>query len=377
MYDESPFLTFWEVSRACELACFHCRASAIPRRDPRELSTAEGFGLLDAIRDLGCRVVVLTGGDPMMRDDLESLVEHGTRIGLSMALTPSATPRVTHARLSKLRDAGLARLAISIDSADPAIHDGYRGVTGSHARSLDILAMARALGLGTQINTTLTRRNVHELDAMAAEFAELAIGMWSVFFVVPTGRASIDLMLGADEVEDVLVRLADLEETAPYAIKTTAAQHYRRVLRQRKQAQHHPSPHDGIGRATRPVGDGQGIVFVSHRGDVSPSGFLPVVLGNVRETPIATLYRDHPTMRVLRDVEALGGKCGACEFKHVCGGSRARAFAVTGDMSAADPACAYVPRGFLGDEQAASTTSAPRRSPCTDSSTSGRSPNAS
>lgn len=344
MYDESPFLTFWEVSRACDLACFHCRASAVARRDPLELTTQEGEQLLRDIRAMGCRVVVLTGGDPMKRHDLEHLVAYGADLGLAMALTPSATPLVTEERLGALRDAGLARLAISIDSADPEVHDGYRGVPGSHARSVGILRHARTLGLGTQINTTLTRRNVHELDAMATAFAPLDIDLWSVFFVVPTGRAKVEDMLDADEVEQVLVRLAELENEVPFAIKTTAAQHYRRVLRQRKQKPNDPSPHDGLTRATRPVGDGQGIVFVSHRGDVSPSGFLPVVLGNVRQTPLPTLYRDHPTMRALRDTDHLRGKCGVCEWKNVCGGSRARAYAVTGDMFESDPACAYQPK---------------------------------
>lgn len=343
MYDESPFITFWETSRACDLACFHCRASAVSRRDPRELDTAGAEALLEQIHESGCRIVVLTGGDPMKRDDLEHIVAHGKRLGLSMALTPSATPLVTDTRLQQLREAGLSRLAISIDSADPEIHDGYRGVHGSHARSLEILASARRLGLGTQINTTVTRRNVHELEAMAEAFGKLDIDLWSVFFVVPTGRASHDVMLDADATEEALERLADLETHANFGIKTTAAQHFRRVLRQRKQKTHHPSPHDGIGRAARPVGDGQGIVFVSHIGDVSPSGFLPVVIGNVRETSLSELYRNHPTMRALRDHSALLGKCGACEWKNLCGGSRARAYAVHGDMLAEDPACSYQP----------------------------------
>ncbi len=341
MYDESPFLTFWETTRACDLACFHCRASAVSCRDPREVDTADTQELLHQIHESGCRVVVLTGGDPMKRGDLAHIVAHGTRLGLSMARTPNATPLVTEERLAQLRDAGLVRLAISIDSATPAVHDGYRGVRGSHARSLEILASARRLGLGTQINTTVTRDNVHELEAMAEAFAPLDIDLWSVFFVVPTGRARLDVMLDAEATERALERLADLELGAPFGIKTTAAQHFRRVLRQRRQNTHHPSPHDGIGRATRPVGDGQGIVFVSHVGDVSPSGFLPMVIGNVRETPLGTLYRDHPTMRALRDHAQLRGKCGACEWKNLCGGARARAFAVHGDALTEDPACAY------------------------------------
>lgn len=347
LFDAAPFMFFWETTRACDLACRHCRACAVPERDANELTTAEGFRLLDEIRAMGCPLVVLTGGDPAKRPDLCALVRHGTDVGLRMALTPSATPLVTSELLEALRDAGLARLAVSLDGARRGTHDAFRGVDGSHARTFAILRTARALGMTTQVNTSISRFNAHELERIAAQIAELDIELWGVFFVVPTGRASAAELLGPDEVESILERLADIAATAPFDVKTTAAPHYRRVLLQRKVGrQNVRGIADGIGRAPRGVNDGQGICFVSHVGDIYPSGFLPLSCGNVRVEGITATYRDRPLFRRLRDPDALGGKCGACEFRKVCGGSRARAYGVHGDPLAEEPSCAYVPRGY-------------------------------
>ncbi len=349
-FDRAPFLVFWETTRACDLVCRHCRACAVPERDPRELSTDEGFRLLDEIHAMGCPLVVLTGGDPAKRPDLVSLVRHGTEIGLRMALTPSATPLITRDLLERLRDAGLARLAVSLDGALRATHDAFRGVDGSHARTFEILRAARELGITTQINTSITRFNRDELDGVAREIAELDIELWAVFFVVPTGRAGAADLLGPDEVEELLVRLAEIAERAPFDVKTTAAPHFRRVLLQRKVSRNEiRGLADGIGRAPRSVNEGQGVCFVSHVGDVYPSGFLPIPCGNVRDEGITRVYREHELFRRLRDPDALGGKCGACEFRRVCGGSRARAYAVHGDPLAEEPSCAYAPKGWEGD----------------------------
>lgn len=348
MFDTSPFIVFWETTRACDLACRHCRASAIARRDPLELTTAEGKELLDELRAMGVPVVVLTGGDPAKRPDLVELVRHGSEIGLRMALTPSATPLVTPDLLGRLKEAGLARLAISLDGAQRGTHDGFRGER-TFDRTLDLLCHARQLGLTTQLNTTVSQHNLSEIDNVAAIAEELDIELWAVFFVVPTGRATDMEALSPEQTEQILEHLAELAERSPFDIKTTAAPHFRRVLLQRKVPKNTVAGlADGIGRAPRGVNDGQGIAFVSNRGDVYPSGFLPVCCGNVRDGGLTRIYRLHPFFRQLRDPEQLGGKCGVCEFRRVCGGSRARAHATTGDALAADPACAYEPRRWSG-----------------------------
>lgn len=350
LFERAPFLVFWELTQACDLACLHCRACAVPDRDPAELTTSEGRRLLDEVREMGAPAVVLTGGDPAKRPDLVALVAHGTQIGLRMALTPSATPLVTRELLVELRDAGLARLAVSLDGTAPRAHDAFRGVDGSWQRTFEILRAARELGLTTQVNTTLTRFNVDSLETIAGQLATLDIELWSLFVLVPTGRASPADLADPEAIESALVRLAVIAETAPFDVKTTAAPQFRRILLERKVARREiVGLGDGIGRAPRGVNDGQGILFVSHRGDVFPSGFLPLACGNVRDGGLARIYRDDALFRALRDPERLLGKCGACEFRRVCGGSRARAYATTGDALAADLSCAYVPRPLRGN----------------------------
>jgi radical SAM protein len=348
-FSQSPFTMAWEITRACPLRCVHCRADARPERDPAELTFAEVFRLLDDVRAMGCPLVVLTGGDPAKRPDLIALVRHGTEIGLRVALTPSATPLVTTALLAQLADAGLARLAVSLDGASAASHDGFRGVSGSFTRTIAILRDARAAGLTTQVNTSITDLNADELEQIADHLRALEINLWGVFFLVPTGRGEALHVLDPDAAEGVLERLVEIASKAPFDVKTTAAPHFRRVLLQHQVRRREIlGIDDGIGRAPRGVNDGQGIVFVSHRGDVFPSGFLPLSCGSVRQEGLAEVYRRHPVFTALRDPEELGGKCGVCEFRRVCGGSRARAYAMTGDLFAEEPACAYLPRAATG-----------------------------
>lgn len=349
-FDEAPFILFWETTRACDLACLHCRACAVPDRDPRELSTREGKRLLDEAAAMGTKLVVLTGGDPAKRSDLVQLVRHGTNLGLRMALTPSATPLVTRDWLAEMRDAGIARVAISIDGSSAGTHDRFRGVVGSWSRSHQILDHARDLGISTQANTSVCLDNVGDLPLLATQLAERRIDLWGVFFVVPVGRARVDQTLPAAQVERLLVWLAALSKRAPYDVKTTAAPQFRRVLLQHKAKRNdivglrQAAPSDeGVMRVRRGINDGQGVAFVSHTGDIQPSGFLPVVAGNVRMEGLRRTYRDSATFRALRDPDALGGACGVCEFRKVCGGSRARGYAATGDLLAEDPACPYEP----------------------------------
>jgi radical SAM protein len=339
----SPLVAIWETTRACDLACIHCRASAKPARDPAELSTAEGFDLLDQLQELAPRVLVLTGGDPLKRADLCTLVEAAVRRGLEPSIAPSVTPLLTDDAIRRLAAAGARRIALSIDGPDPASHDAFRGVPGSFDATLRAIATARATGLPLQINTSVTAVSAVRLRTLGRLVEQIRPALWSVFFVIPVGRALRTQQVEADVCERLLHWLYEWTERTGMAAKTTAAPAYRRVVLQREAAR---TRHDAS-RRRRPVppgvNDGKGFIFVSHRGDVFPSGFLPISAGNVRRDRLVDLYRRSPLFRDLRSPWKLGGKCGECAFQAVCGGSRARAYATSGDYLAEDPACAYQP----------------------------------
>lgn len=357
-FEQAPFLVIWEVTRACDLACRHCRAEAVTHRKPLELTTAQGRKLMEDVRRFGQPLFVLTGGDPLKRPDVVELVEHGASIGLRMAMTPSGTPLMTAAVLRDLKAAGLSRLAVSLDGSCAAIHDAFRGVAGSWAWTIRMLEVARDIGLTTQVNTTVSRHNLEDFDRLCELMKRLDISLWSVFFLVPTGRAQPGDVASAEAFEDVFHCMYDLAKTAPFDIKSTAAPQYRRVILQRQVAERRageraaaPAPltagigfslADGVGRA-KGVNDGDGFVFVSHTGAIYPSGFLPLAAGNVRRDDIVAVYRGSPLFRALRDRSLLKGKCGVCEYRDVCGGSRARAYAVTGDYLESEPFCTHVP----------------------------------
>jgi radical SAM protein len=350
-FNDSPFLVIWEVTRACALACVHCRADAIARRDPRELTTEEGRRLIDQVRAFGPRppLFVLTGGDPMRRPDLPDLVQYASQMGLTVALTPSGTAAATHARLSQLKDAGLSRIAVSLDGPIAETHDAFRRVRGSYAWTMRIIESAIALGLPLQINSTISRMTLPYLEAMAQRVAELPTTLWALFFLIQTGRGTSLDQISADECERVLNYLYDLSLTSSFGIKTTEAPHYHRVVWQRE----HERNERGLStesttrrrqlRAPRSVNDGNGFVFVDHLGNICPSGFLPVGRGNIRSIDLADVYRTDEMFVRLRDADSLSGKCGRCRFREICGGSRSRAYATTGAVMASDPLCAYEP----------------------------------
>lgn len=353
-FNERPFIAIWEVTQACDLACVHCRASAQPERSPEELTTAEGKALIDQIAAWRVPIFVLTGGDPIKRVDLFELIEYARTVGVRVSLTPSATPLLTQAVVQRLKEAGLARLAVSMDGASAETHDAFRGMSGSFARTLDAVRWANDAGLPVQINTTFSRRNIGEIDAIVALMEQLKIALWSVFFLVPTGRGKLDDLLSADEFEEIFARLEQLSRSAIFDIKTTEAQHYRRFLLQKNAAERRAGrpvketrvADDAIGRAPRGLNDGKGFVFISHKGEVFPSGFLPLSAGSIRQQSLKSIYQDSPLFRALRDPSRLEGKCGACEFKQICGGSRSRAYALTGDPFAQEPCCSYLPKGY-------------------------------
>jgi AdoMet-dependent heme synthase len=342
--NQTPLVVIWEVTRACDLACFHCRASAQPQRHSLELSTVEGKKLIDDIVALDPPIFVFTGGDPLKRPDLYELVEYAAEKGLHPAMTPSATPLLNRDSLLSLKQAGLRRLALSLDGATPALHDSVRGVTGSFARTLDAMYKANAIGLPVQINTTVSRRNIAELENILSVIRNFRIVMWSLFFVVPTGRAEATDLPSPEEFESAFARIYQLAQNVPFKVKTTEAQHYRRyLLQQRRRKNPGESPDQGV-PGILPVNEGKGFLFISHTGEVQPSGFLPLSAGNVRSTSVGDIYRHSELFQQLRNTDNLRGKCGDCEFQGICGGSRARAYALTGDAFAEDPSCAYVPR---------------------------------
>jgi AdoMet-dependent heme synthase len=346
-FDDAPFLVIWELTQACDLACVHCRACAIANRNPFELTTHEGFRLLEEVRSFGDPLMVFTGGDPLKRDDVFPLLEKSTSLGLRTTITPSATPLLTETAIDEFRRCNVARMAISLDGHDGASHDGFRRVEGSFARTLLALEYARKAGLQTQVNTTVTRHNLGRLSEIARLVSDYGAHLWSVFFLVPTGRASASQDLTAEEYEGVFRYLYDLSQTASFDIKTTEAQHYRRYVAQRRKAEGRSgtaigAPPEVIQRQAG-INDGKGFMFISHIGEIFPSGFLPLSAGNVRRDSLVDVYRSSPLFRTLRNADNLHGKCGECEYRYLCGGSRSRSYALTGDFMAEDPKCVHLP----------------------------------
>jgi radical SAM protein len=345
MYDLAPRIVIWEMTRACALACRHCRAEAIPRRDPRELTTVEAFKLVDDVAACNRPLFVLTGGDPLMRDDIYKIVEYGTAQGLPMSVAPSATGRLTRDAIRRLAAAGVRRMSLSLDAPDAQTHDGFRGVRGSYQRTLAAVVHARDYGIDVQINTTISQHNRLRITEFEEILAPLDIALWSVFFVLPVGRAGTDLCLDAQQTEEAFRDIYGISQRARFDVKTTEAPHYRRYLLQHANVaprERPDAPADSYGRFAG-IGDGRGFVFVSHHGDVQPSGFLPIVAGNVKSQRLIDVYRDDAIMQRLRRPDTFEGKCGVCEFRRVCGGSRARAYAASGSPFGSDPTCSYVP----------------------------------
>ena len=343
-FAERPFILFWEVTRACALACKHCRAIAQPKAHPEELNHEEALALVDEIAELAPPMLVLTGGDPMMRRDIFDIIERATARGLRVALSPAATNRLLHTDFHKLRDAGVVSMSLSLDGATQATHDAFRGVPHTFERTLQAARMAKEAGIQLQINTTISRSTLPELEGFVDILKEIQPDVWSVFLLVPTGRATLEELPGATELETLWSRLLELRSELPFAIKTTEGHHYRRALMQAARSSGAPAPRHMV-----PTRDGKGVAFISHVGEIQPSGFLPLTAGNVRTDKLADIYRSHPLFVQLRNDDALGGKCGRCEYRRMCGGSRARAYGSCGDMMAAEPLCNYIPAALRGD----------------------------
>ena len=349
-FGTSPLMFYYEVTQACDLVCAHCRASAQKEAHADQLTHEQSLELIAQVATFPRPPhLVLTGGDPLKRADLFDLIRQAASVGLHVALTPSATPLATREAFGAAKEAGIVGLGISLDGADAATHDAFRGWSGSYARTLEMLGHARELELPVQVNTTITRRNFPQIDAMAELLADQGIAMWSVFFLIPVGRGVEETRIAPEEYEVAFERLWRQARRQPYAVKTTEAPHYRRfVLEREGDPLAGPSHGGGAGghprrRAPLGIGDGKGIMFVGQSGEIFPAGFLPLRCGRFPADSVVDTYQTHPTFCALRDPDRFKGRCGICEYRYVCGGSRSRAYAVTGDPLETEPDCVYVP----------------------------------
>ncbi len=355
-FTERPVLAFWEMTRACPLACAHCRASAIPARSPEELTTAQGRGLLENLTRFGppYPTVILTGGDPLMRPDLFELIAHARALGLRVAVSPAVSERLTDEVLGRLRDLGVAAVSVSLDGATAATHDAFRGAAGTFDRTMATIRAGLAVGLRLQVNSTVTASNLTELPALFDRIVAAGVRTWEVFFLIATGRGSAVRSPTAEESEAVGQFLFDASRYGAL-IRPVEAPFVRRILRERGEGvpprggelyrrladdleRRLGPPTSASSLAPRGTLDGDGILFVGHDGTVFPGGFLPTALGNVRTDDLVAVYRNAPLLRAIRGRE-LAGVCRDCVDREACGGSRARAFAAVGDPLASDPGC--------------------------------------
>lgn len=372
-----PFMVVWETTQACDLACKHCRAESQPNHHPDALSYDEGLRLVEQVVDLGMPhpLFILTGGDPFKRTDVFDLTEYAARRGLPVALSPSGTPLLNAENLKRLKQAGCKAISLSLDASTVAIHDAFRGVPGSYDWTINGWKTAREIGLKLQVNTTVTRYNLEDLPDMFALVRALGVMTWSLFFLVPTGRGSAEDEISADDYEAVMNFLYDASKYV--SLKTTEGHHYKRIVLQRAYLEAHafpvekymnlngtyyrlteklhrytsemPSKEQEAERMRRTplhINAGDGFVFISHLGEVFPSGYLPVSAGNVRRQSLKDIYQGSTLFKALRDKDTLKGRCGQCEYRFVCGGSRSRAFAMMGDYLAEEPFCSYQPGSF-------------------------------
>src|SRR5574341_367715 len=379
VYDvhERPFMVIWETTNACDLACRHCRAEAIAEVEPGTLTTADGKCLLDQIEQFGKprTIVILTGGATFKRADIFELVAYRTQIGLPIAVSPSGTPLLNRENLLRLKEAGAKAISLSIDGSTPERHDAFRRVEGSFQMTLDGWQAAREIGLKLQLNTTVTRYNLDDLPAIFRLVQDNGVMTWSVFFLVPTGRGRVEDEIAPEEYEDVMNWLYDAGKLL--SVKTTEGHHFKRIVIQRTILDElgvDPAPVMGLGETYRRLRErfeatadfsnaryaeedrmrrtpmhinaGNGFVFISRRGEVFPSGFMPIAAGNVKQTSLVDIYRHSPLFRDLRSPDQFEGRCGQCEFRTVCGGSRSRAYAVTGSPLGEEPFCTYQPGSF-------------------------------
>lgn len=363
-FDDRPLLVFWEMTKACDLACFHCRACAQSEPSPDELTNAEGHALIDELSAIGRPrpILILTGGDCLKRGDVIDMVEYAAEHTVPVALAPSVTPQLTDATLRALRERGVKTVSLSLDGAKAATHDNVRGIDGHFDATIEAIAKLRSHGFVVQINTTVMATNLEELADIAGLMHETGIDIWEVFFLITTGRGTDVMASTPQQNEDICHFLVDASRHG-FTVRTVEAPFFRRVTAQRRAGDDDRFAATSdlydrlrdrlvslLGEARAPVRapsaatrDGKGIIFVSANGDVYPSGFMPLKLGNVRGQSLVSIYRDNTVLRGIRDA-SFSGACGQCEYAQLCGGSRARAYATSGDPLGSDPGCLWVER---------------------------------
>jgi heme b synthase len=344
-------LVAWEITRNCNLSCVHCRASATMGPYEGELNTATCLNLLDQIHVVGDPIIILTGGEPLLRPDIFEIARYGTEKGLRMVMAPNGT-LITEDKARQMADAGIKRISISLDGATRNIHDRFRGVEGAFDGALQGIAMAKKAGVEFQINTTITKSNLDQIPAIQKLAVDLGAVAHHIFLLVPTGRGKyiVDTEIDAQEYEETLNWFYDQRDKAPLQLKATCAPHYYRILRQRakKDGQKVTFQTHGLDAVSRGCLGGVGFCFISHTGIVQPCGFLNVACGDVTRKPFQEIWNQSDVFLRLRDYDCLTGKCGDCEYKKACGGCRARAFEATGDYMAEEPLCNYIPSSGHG-----------------------------
>jgi heme b synthase len=337
----------WEVTRSCNLNCVHCRAAAERGPYEGELTTKEAMRLIDGIVSFSKPVVILTGGEPLLREDIFELARYGTDRGLRMVMAPNGT-LIDSEKAAALKASGIQRTSISLDGATPESHDCFRRVEGAFAGALRGIQHLKEAGMDFQINTTVTKRNFGELPDILNLAVRLGAVAHHIFLLVPTGRGKeLDgQAISAAEYEKILHWFYDQREKFPLQLKATCAPQYYRILRQRTKEEGKkitPQTH-GLDAMTRGCLGGIGFCFISHRGEVQPCGYLELPSGKVREKGIREIWEKSPVFKKLRDFSGYKGRCGQCEYIRVCGGCRARAFEKTGDFLSEEPLCIHTPQ---------------------------------
>jgi len=340
-----PLQVTWEMTQACEWKPPRARAAARPRREPREFSTAEAFHLIEEVAAMHVPLLVLTGGDPLLRPDLYPIVEFAARRSVRTSLTVLPTPLLDKHVIPELKERGLMRIAFWMHGSSAALDDAYWNVTGCHQRTLEAIGACHEAGLPVQVNTIMARRNFHDVEPMIELLTRLDVTLWNVIFFVPSDRSQASEMLSAEEHEQVFAKLYQASKVVHFQIKTTEAQHYQRYLLQQRarESRGRMTESDAITCAPKGVNDGKSFVFINSTGEVYPSRYLAISAGNVTGQSLSEIYCESPLFVSLRDSSKLRGKCGRCPARNVCGGSRARAYAMTGDLFAQEPGCVYEP----------------------------------
>ena len=339
-------LVAWETTRRCNLACKHCRAVAEDHPYDNELDTQASFKLLREIREVGEPIIILTGGEPLLRHDIFDIAAFGTKIGLRMVMAPNGT-LITKESAEKMKDSGIKRISISLDGASPETHDAFRGIPHAFEKALQGIQFAKAAGIEFQINTTITKTNLSEIPNILKLAEALGAAAHHIFLLVPTGRGKyiLDGEINSVEYEETLNWFYDQREKVKLQLKATCAPHYYRILRQRSRQEGKKVSFEthGLDAVTRGCLAGTGFCFISHVGRVQTCGFLDVECGNIKAQSFKDVWESSPVFNRLMDLNNLEGKCGICEYKRVCGGCRARAYEATGNYLAEEPLCSYQP----------------------------------